>query len=593
MKHPPPARRAAIYARFSTDLQRDRSIDDQVSLGRRYAEREGMAVVAVYDDRARTSASLFNRPGLAQLMDDARTGRFDVVIVEALDRISRDQEDLAGVWKRLRFANIELIAVHEGAADAVQIGVRGLLGTMFLADLAHKVRRGMTGVVADGRHAGGRAYGYRPTPGKPGEYQVHEEEAEVVRRIFREYVDGKPVIDIAHDLNRDGVPAPRTAKWSLNTIRGHDARQTGILLNPLYTGRLVWNRNTMVRDPYTGRRVSRVNPADQWQHAEAPHLRIVDQETFDAATARRKQNTKSDGGQATRNPRPLSGLLKCCTCGAGMVVKDRDRKGQRIVCASVHNSKSCTNTRRFYVEDIERIVFGGLIEHLKHPDLILEYVEAFHAEARRLRADARRNTAQLERRIGEMEREADRMVDMFAKGLLSDRRSGERLQALSNDIDAAKAELARAQEEEPPENVVALHPEAVARYRAEVETLAEGLRDGQNLTQLASSVRALLTAVLVMETPAGSPVKVSVQGRLAALMGAPVYPTAELSGRAVVAEVRCSQAPPPRPCYFALLSHRRRHLTRRPERAQAGTGCFPVLRLKIAVYPERKGSSTR
>src|SRR5207237_188112 len=116
---PPPARRAALYARFSTDLQKDRSIDDQVALGRRYAEREGMAVIGAYEDRARTSASLFNRPGLAQLMDDARSGRFDVVIVEALDRISRDQEDLAGVWKRLRFANIELIAVHEGAADAV------------------------------------------------------------------------------------------------------------------------------------------------------------------------------------------------------------------------------------------------------------------------------------------------------------------------------------------------------------------------------------------------------------------------------------------------------------------------------------------
>jgi hypothetical protein len=118
-----------------------------------------------------------------RLMDAARDGKFDLILVEALDRLSRDQEDLAGLWKRLNFLGVELRAVHEGKADQVQIGVRGLLGSLFLTDLAHKVRRGMDGVIRNGRNAGGRAYGYRPVPGKRGELAIVEDEANVVRRI--------------------------------------------------------------------------------------------------------------------------------------------------------------------------------------------------------------------------------------------------------------------------------------------------------------------------------------------------------------------------------------------------------------------------
>ena len=98
---------------------------------------------------------MYGRDGLLRLLDAARDGGFEVILIEALDRLSRDQEDLAGIWKRLNFMGVELRAVHEGTADQIQIGVRGLLGSLFLTDLAHKVRRGMQGVVRDGRHAGG------------------------------------------------------------------------------------------------------------------------------------------------------------------------------------------------------------------------------------------------------------------------------------------------------------------------------------------------------------------------------------------------------------------------------------------------------
>jgi site-specific DNA recombinase len=84
--------KAAIYVRFSSDKQSDRSIEDQVAICRAMCEREGLTVAAVYEDRAVSGASTANRMGWQRLMRDARAGKFDVVVAEALDRISRDQE---------------------------------------------------------------------------------------------------------------------------------------------------------------------------------------------------------------------------------------------------------------------------------------------------------------------------------------------------------------------------------------------------------------------------------------------------------------------------------------------------------------------
>src|SRR4051812_9163424 len=98
--------RAAIYARFSTDLQSDRSIEDQIALCRDWGTRNDFIIVDTFADRARSGTSVFGRDGLFRLLEDARAGRFDAIIVEALDRLSRDQEDLAGIYKRMSFAGI-------------------------------------------------------------------------------------------------------------------------------------------------------------------------------------------------------------------------------------------------------------------------------------------------------------------------------------------------------------------------------------------------------------------------------------------------------------------------------------------------------
>ena len=121
--------RAAIYARYSSDNQRDASIEDQLRLCREHAQREGWQVVESYTDHAVSGASLL-RPGVQALLSDAQSGRFDVVLAESLDRLSRDQEDIAGVYKRMHFTDVRMVTLSEGEISELHIGLKGTMGAL-------------------------------------------------------------------------------------------------------------------------------------------------------------------------------------------------------------------------------------------------------------------------------------------------------------------------------------------------------------------------------------------------------------------------------------------------------------------------------
>ena len=155
-----PTPRVALYARYSSDNQRDASIEDQLRQCRERAAREGWTVVETYSDRAISGASLI-RSGIQSLLADAQAGRFDMVLSEALDRISRDQEDVAGVFKRLRFAGVTIFTLSEGEINELHVGLKGTMNALFLKDLAIKTHRGIRGRIEAGKIGGGNAYGYR------------------------------------------------------------------------------------------------------------------------------------------------------------------------------------------------------------------------------------------------------------------------------------------------------------------------------------------------------------------------------------------------------------------------------------------------
>lgn len=130
--------RVALYARYSSDRQRTASIEDQLRLCRDHATARGWKIVSTYTNEAASGASLNGRPGMLAMLSAARDGRFDIVAAEALDRLSRDQEDIARLFKMFRFAGIGLSTVAEGQIDELHIGLKGTMNALFLNDLANK-----------------------------------------------------------------------------------------------------------------------------------------------------------------------------------------------------------------------------------------------------------------------------------------------------------------------------------------------------------------------------------------------------------------------------------------------------------------------
>jgi len=224
--------KAAIYARYSSDNQREASIADQLRLCRLFADREGWRLEEEYSDHAVSGATLL-RPGFQALMRDALKRRFDVVLAESLDRFSRDQEDTAGFFKRLTFVGVRVITLAEGEINHLHVGLKGTMNALFLKDLADKTRRGLRGRVEAGKSGGGLCYGYRVIRSlqdgtlATGEREIHAEEATVVQRIFRDYAAGISPKAIAKRLNAEGITPPGRTVWNPSTIHGNYSRGTG------------------------------------------------------------------------------------------------------------------------------------------------------------------------------------------------------------------------------------------------------------------------------------------------------------------------------------------------------------------------------
>ena len=434
-------------------------------------------------------------------MQDAQAGRFDVVHSESIDRISRDQEDIAGVYKRLSFAGIRMVTLSEGDVSELHIGLKGTMGALYLKDLADKTRRGLRGRVEEGRSGGGNSYGYsvvRSTgpDGLPvtGARRIEPAEAEVIRRIFSEYAQGASPRAIAHALNRDGTPGPSGGAWGASTIHGNPKRGTGILNNELYVGRLVWNRLRYIKDPETGRRVSRPNPEGEWITTDVPELRIVDQELWDGAKARQQRLAlpqRSNRGTAlarARRPQHLfSGLLTCGACGGGMSMVSATHLG----CSSARNKGTCANRRTIARAEVEARVLGALAERLMDAELFAVFCEAFVAETNRLRSAATAAVTAQEAELNKVKRDLDRLVQAIVDGApaasVKDRMV--RLEARQQELETALADRTA-----PPP---ALHPNMAEFYRAKVGDLVQALQAPETRVQAAEILRGLIDAIIL------------------------------------------------------------------------------------------------
>jgi DNA invertase Pin-like site-specific DNA recombinase len=151
--------RAIVYARYSSQNQRETSLADQIEVCRRYLDKQGWTLVETYTDAAISGSSRF-RPGYQQLLADLHAGVFDVVVVEALDRLGRKLADVADLHDRCAFAGVKLFAVNVGEITAMHVGMLGTMAQLYLSDLREKTWRGQLGRALQGKAPGGKAFGY-------------------------------------------------------------------------------------------------------------------------------------------------------------------------------------------------------------------------------------------------------------------------------------------------------------------------------------------------------------------------------------------------------------------------------------------------
>ena len=508
--------RAIIYARYSTDLQSAASIEDQIEVCRRYAERHGWQVTDVYADRAVSGASRF-RPDLVRLMSDAEANRFDVVVAEALDRLGRKLADVAGLFDQLTFRKIAVHTVATGPMTAMHVGMLGTMAQMQLSDLRDKTRRGMLGRALAGHSPGGRAFGYRVVAGdERGLRKIDETEAAVVRRIFEAFAVGNSPRAIAKQLNAEGVPGPDGRPWGDTTIRGQAERGTGILNNALYAGRIEWNRCSYVKDPSTGKRVARPNPRPQWEIVAVPDLRIVDDDLWDRVRQRQTQLAfavrRDDAGNALnrahRRKFLLSGLLVCGCCGGGYTIVGSERYG----CAKRRSAGLCGNDRTIMRHELEARVLGGLKERLMAPELVEAFIAEFNATLAEAAGSRRQETAQAQSRLAATERKIASILKAVEDGLYNPSMK-QRLTALETE----KAELQQQLAAVPAVTPIVPHPNLPAVYRRKVERLTETLDDPTIRTEAMEVVRSLIDRI-VLHPRAGGGLDIQLHGDLVEIL---------------------------------------------------------------------------
>jgi len=513
--------RAAIYARFSSELQRDESIEDQIEVCRRELERQGWTVVKVYADRAQSGASRF-RPQYQQMIADAEQKQFDVLVCEALDRLGRKLADIADLHDRLSFAGVKIHTVATGEVTQLHIGMLGTMAQLYLSDLREKVWRGQLGRARQGRIPGGVAYGYdvvaeRDASGG-GRRTINEAEAVVVRRIFKEYAAGASPRTIAKRLNDDGIPGPGGRQWGDTTIRGQVDRGTGLLNNTLYIGRLEWNRTAYVKNPRTGKKVARVNKHEARELAQIPELRIIDDDLWQQVKARQKEarvEMGKDGSgnslnQVRRRKFLLSELLVCGQCGGRYTVVGKDRYG----CATRRAKGTCSNDRTITRQKIEARVLGGLKDKLMAPELVAEFIRSYQAE---INAAAKAAVA----RSGELKREAE-AVERKMAGIMAAIEDGMYTPALKErmkGLEKRKAEIEGllAGADAPPN--VRVHPNMAEVYRLKVAELEVALNDDSIKAEAGEILRSLIDRV-VLTPAAGAPdgIEAQLHGDLAAIL---------------------------------------------------------------------------
>ena len=359
--------RAAIYARKSTDQNgtrdADRSVTRQIAHGKKYAKMKGWEVDEsyVYVDDGVSGAEFAKRPGFLRLMNSVKPkAPFDVLIMSEESRLGRESIETAYALKQLVQAGVRIFFYMEdrertldSPIDKVMLSLTAFADELEREKASQRTHDAMVRKAEAGHVTGGRVFGYDNERTKAGPVRrvINQREADVVRDIYRRYVEGHGMRTIARQLNAEVAPCPkpyqgRPAGWAPSSTRE-------ILYRPLYRGEVVWNK-TRKRNSW-GQVEQRDRPESDWLRRSAPELRIVPKDLERAVERRLDQNKRTyirtNGGRLWGRPSGsgeskylLVGLATCGTCGGGISVRSRDRRKKRAyfyVCTAYHTRGRC------------------------------------------------------------------------------------------------------------------------------------------------------------------------------------------------------------------------------------------------------------
>lgn len=403
--------RAAAYARYSSDEQRQESITAQLRAIQYYADARGYELVSVYKDEAKSGRS-DKRPDFLRMIEDSASGKFDAILVHKYDRFSRSMEDAMYYERALRLNNVRVVSVIEQLDNSPEgLLMKSIIFGMnqfYSANLAREVMKGLKENAYEARHTGGLPpLGYDLTPDL--HYTINEREAEAVRIIFSMYLEDHSYGEIIARLSRDGYLTKRGMEFGKNSLYE-------ILRNPKYTGLYTYNKTASAS---ASGKYNRHKYKDESEiiRVDGGIPQIIDQETFDAVQKRMNANKNKNARKKAKVMYLLSGLLVCAECGhamAGDTQRARGREYSYYICANHKRTHACA-PHRVKKEIVEYAVLDTINQCLFSE----ENVDSICTRLYESRDDSvsRENVAGLKKKIADIHRRIDNLYRAVESGV--------------------------------------------------------------------------------------------------------------------------------------------------------------------------------
>lgn len=419
----------AIYCRVSTDEQAEfgYSIDEQKRLLEEWCKANDYIIYKCYSDRGISGKNIKDRPALKELLSDAKEGKFDMVISWKINRVSRKLEDVLKIVSLLEKNNITFKSYSEPfetdtPAGRMQFQMMALIGEFERGTIAQNVKMGMIAKAKSGNWCGGRVLGYDLVPNNSPEeekkgknkLEINEKEAEIVRFIFNEYSKGKGYKAITNQINKLGYKTKKGNNFSVGSIRD-------ILTNPVYIGEIRYN----VRQNWSEKRRRNINPNPI--RVKGKHEAIIDRELWDKV----QLILESKKGKPSRiydGEYPLTGILRCPKCGAGMVISRTtntlaDGTKKRIAyycCGNLKNKgTSVCNSNTIRVDKANEYVFKKIEELVSNEAMIKAVVKNINKERKDKVKPAKRLLGDIDKELEKLDKRKRKIFEAYEDDILT------------------------------------------------------------------------------------------------------------------------------------------------------------------------------